>query len=194
MSDEQAMTGREKAVAIAKDVLEHVQTYHWSRGTYLSGSWYGGTHLTGDLQDHVEEVEKSCTMCLLGACLVSKARLFDAVPLAKLYRSYYDGAYVDHRSINPEREAIEPLLQDIFPSLELSKIESAFERRVMNDGCDDTTANWDLLRGAALFGRRLNDDADRVTAVMENIIANDGIFVVDPVTRDAYDAAVRSRP
>lgn len=186
MSNEQPTTNREKAVAVAKDVLKHVQTYRWIRGTYLAGTWYGGTPLTGDLQNHVEEVEKKCTMCLLGACLVSKARLFDDVSIDKMYKKYYVNDKLDYGVINPDRETIGPLLQDIFSLLELAKIESAFERRPLGAGCESTSETHEMLLGAAVFGMRIPDNVGRVTAVMENIIANNGTFVVDPATEVEY--------
>lgn len=187
MTNEAPMTNREKAVAIAKDVLKHVRDYRWFRGTYIHGSWRGEeAPWTGDLREHLDKVQEKCTMCLLGACLMSKARLFDAVPLDRLYKS--DSERVDevYNSINPDRGTIGLLLRDIFSPLELAKIESAFERRVMTDGVATTMATHDLLRGAALFGKKIVNDGDRVTAVMENIIANDGEFVVDPVTYTDY--------
>lgn len=192
MGNEQPMSSREKAVAVAKDVLKHVQTYHWSRGIYLSGTWWRGTPWTGDLRDHIKEVEDTCAMCLLGACLVSKARLFDDVAVNRLYNAYFVDSKLDYAFVNPSREVIGSLLRDIFSPLELAKIESAFERRVMDYdyGGDIPVDTHALLLGAAAFGRMFVDNADRVTAVMENIIANDGTFVVDPVTVAEYKTAL----
>lgn len=179
MSEAQ-MSKREKVVAVAKDVLKHVQTYHWCRGVYLSGSWRGVGPLTGDLQDNVSTVERLCSMCLLGACLVSKARLFNAVPMFNLCGG---SSY----SISVNRDDIDPLLQDVFSPLELSTIESAFERHPMGMWRAQTPSDRDLLRSAAIFGMRYVNDDDRVVAVMENIIANDGVFVVDLVSEADYD-------
>src|SRR4051812_46877020 len=76
---------RTKAVEVAKDVLKHLQDYQLVRGTYLEGyltdvdgPW------TGDLQQHLPAVEAECKMCALGACLLSRARVYDEVPAGEV--------------------------------------------------------------------------------------------------------------
>lgn len=187
MSGEQLTFNRERIVAIASDVLSRVRQYQWCRGTYLGGILRDTAPLEGDLQQHVDAVQQHCELCLLGACLVSKARLFNNVPIGTISREHRPAHTAPYVYVSADRTDIKKLLKDSFPPLELSKIESAFECEVMGDEAVFTDEEMSLLRGAAIFGKQYDDDdADRVMAVMENIIDNNGEFVVDPADEGTY--------
>ena len=96
-------------------------------------------------------------------------------------------------------------LEPIFDLLTLSMLENAFEVSHLNSPlmlirelgvpldtvevtlrhqCLNHEAVANLLRGAVLFGAHHDSKRDRVKAIMDNVIANSGIFVVDPITHD----------
>jgi hypothetical protein len=174
----------EKALAVAKDVLSHLNEYQLITGRYVVGT-IDSTKIVAetDLRSLVDTVQKECCVCALGACFLSKARLFDKVPANEILRPY-DWSTV--ASIDVRRPLIEKHLSDVFSPTQLNMIESAFEMRVRYHDMisEDEHAR---LRVASAFGQRfVGDKKARVIAVMQNIIDNGGTFVVDPVGLDEY--------
>jgi hypothetical protein len=167
---------RAKRVAVARDVIERIEAgkLRVATGGYLYIDEDAGPVDTdgliargGDLQPHVDEIERNCEVCALGAVLLSKARLMDAVPVAVLgHVGSYQGAF--HRS-----------LADVFDENTLLAIESAFEQGRFGD--------TDLSRGAAVFGDQFDDDAERCVAVMEKVIEGNGELAVPGMTEDEYE-------
>src|SRR4051794_28070782 len=93
-----------KPVLVAQDVLRHVNTLLLSRGTYISGYPTAASIKEGDLQDNVDVIEKDCTVCALGALLLSKARLFNDVPMTYLISNNWTSGYPEVRRINLLRD------------------------------------------------------------------------------------------
>ena len=120
-----------KAVAIAKDVLKWLGTqYIANSSTYTDATiWKRGRKTAptdGDLRDHIDKI-KSCKVCALGACVLSKARLFDKLPMAEVVFPGGDfGLWgnIAHREVD-----------EVFGEEQRMLIESAFERG--NMGNDD---------------------------------------------------------
>jgi hypothetical protein len=169
----------ERAVAVAKDVLEHLGVMNVEKGAYvrfLSDGYSDKRPLyesplyerKGDLQDHLDEVQEKCEVCALGACLLSKARLYDNIDMRKFVAMSPAGF-----------QEIRDMLNDIFDPKSMDLIETAFEKARFD------YSYYAFLRGsdeyreldeAIRFGQQFNCPKRRVTAVMLNIIKNNGFF------------------
>jgi hypothetical protein len=174
----------EKALAVAKDVLSRLSSYRLKTSEYVTGTVVTeGITSETDLQSVVDVVQQNCTVCALGACFLSKIRLFNKVPANEILRPY---SYGKRASINVGRRLIEKHLADVFSPIQLDMIESAFEMRVL-DNWTMSKDEGDLIRGASAFGQKFGHDRKaRTAAVMQNIIDNGGTFVVDPVSVAEY--------
>lgn len=169
---------RDKRIAIAADVIANVMT---GRYTTLTGNGYlvptgvgdktfSMENIDCDLQPHVDALAANCEVCLLGACLLSKARLFDGVPA---------GAFFDSRNFldSPDRSDVTVPLLDIFDDITMKRIESAFEGFSRGFGGQ----HYDRESSFGHFSSRYADTYEekgvlRVLAVMQNMITNDGEF------------------
>ena len=159
----------EKAVAVAKDVLKHLKALRIAQGYYINGDAL--PVMEGDLKDNLDTVQKKCRVCLLGACVLSKARLYDNVPLEELLFDSDAG-----KSLSADEDDTRSILQDVFDPEQMDLMEAAFEKTTcLAEDCTD----YALLVQAVDFGNRYEDRYDRVKAVMENIIANNGKFIVN---------------
>lgn len=167
-----------KAIAVATDVLSRLRYLNVKAEYYLySKEWHGeewqqrqdnsGLDREKDAQDDVRAYEKNCSVCALGACLLSYVRKYDNVKndeLLDICGNRHDIVY--------------DLLSDVFSEEQLSLIESAFEQD--SKGIFDT---WDELvvgegaDNAIAFGKRFTDDKKRLRAICKNIVANKGNFV-----------------
>lgn len=162
------MTNSEKRVAIARDVIQRLN----SDGSLLTAGHNGYICSpvkfpddSGDLKDRMEDIDQApCMVCALGATLLSKARLFNNVPLATIT----DNNYFLHVSGHTARQN----LRDVFPTLMLDMIEAAYEMRPMG--------TWlpEKLRKTVNFGTEIKDPKQRMIAIMQNIIDNGGEFIV----------------
>jgi hypothetical protein len=181
-----ALTKAEKAVAVAKDVLAQLRKPNCggmkvaNDGSYFATDFYlTDEDYKKDLQDILPKVlEEGCTVCARGAALISKARLFDKVPVIKITGDTWwnsGGIYVD-------QDDTAELLKGVFSKKTLHAIECAFEQ----DPCMDHSLPCEY--GAALFGRRYDDPVKRLAAIMRNIVKNNGEFVVKKVTEEEYNA------
>lgn len=194
MTDTVTPVEEPKGVQIAKDVLAQLAArdrYRLHRQHYiiftdhklhLRVRFGEGASVPKDLQQLLPEINAdNCTVCLIGACLLSKARLFDAVPTASISVLLLDGSRFD---------VFAPLFDGIFSDEELTLMECVFEGCLIQSSC---TADHDLIRAAVHLGRQIVDREEAVVAVMDNIIANAGRFVLAPMSRADFDAVHRRR-
>lgn len=144
----EAMTPEQKRVHIAQDTMQQIQK-----------GWITvqrGTYLDWDGGDDYEPGEE-CRACALGsifaACIARPELKLKAEP-------GYEG------DDNEQRVALSPY----FSEEQLMLIESAFEM-------DDFTYGDDGWEDAVDFGRMFNNDKDRLLAILQNIIDNNGEFV-----------------
>lgn len=168
-----------KAVQVARDVLAHMSCYNVRTGAYLTGIVPRQDVIKdGDLQDNLEQVATNCNVCALGAMLLSKARLYDDVPMRAVLgqgvMSDYKGPYL---SITMERRNVVGQLEDVFGWHQLAMIESAFEMKHMNT-TPMTAEQADRLCDAVNFGISYAPyhSHTRLKAIMENVIENNGVF------------------
>lgn len=174
------MTKKQKAnaVLVAQDVLKQLRRksvpLNVAKGYYMSFPNGDGPsdQDDGDLQACVDDIQKRCGVCARGALVLSKARLFDEVPL------YYLN--------NLQQWDTSQLLEDVWDEKQLCLIESAFELGKFE--CYGLSEK--LVYGAIVFGAQFPDSKKRLKAIMENVIENDGVFTVakgmaDEANRDA---------
>lgn len=187
-------------IAIAKDVLEllKIDEVKPKRGVYIdldvsSGDYparlleNGGYDGDYSVQQFLPYAE-TCTVCAIGSMVVSKCRINgDAEVL-----------YLDGVGSNAECGDSTPLyetLEKYFPHLQLSLIETAFETNDMmwddvqddfydnykqkneDDADEAENAYFELVESAIKFGRKYKKDSDRLVAIMQNIVKNEGVFV-----------------
>jgi hypothetical protein len=178
------MTGPQKRVAIAKDTIKWLGTkaIKMKPGTYFQLPRKAIKVQNGKLDDVLATVEKPCQVCALGSLFYSMVRRFDKVPVSicntmwEVDDIYAEG--VGHADIYIE-------LSKYFPRHQLSLIESAFEKRDMvevgdYDGIEVEVgmaglALEDTIDRAIDFARKKNA-TDRLRAIMNNIIENNGAF------------------
>lgn len=160
-----------KAVVIARDVLKHLRGLRLREGWYIKGSVCEDIS-EKSLKEHVDLVQKECEVCLLGACLLSKIRLYDEVDLDAISSrthkttSFCVDFYVD-------RDRALRLLFDVFSEEQMDLMETVFEKGIVPFFPE---AGEDELNRAVAFGQRYKTKKACVKAVMENVIANRGYF------------------
>ncbi len=149
-------------VEIAKDVLKHIGHFKVADKTgYVLGEYEAG--------DSVLECTKSCTVCALGAMFLTHLDNTDSLKVTPT-------GWFRIESFDVYEQ-----LSEVFTEEQLGLIEAAFE---CDWGCyyDDT---WDIENGfpedhpcfkAEAFGRSYTEPRERLVAIMENIIANEGTF------------------
>lgn len=161
MQTEENPSIAEMKIAIATDVIAQVKAekYYASKGVYFASTFTSVDPIKGELQEHLDDVlADGCQVCALGGIFLSKVRLFDNASIDDLNALRYDYnnevykvAILSHR--------MEDNLEEIFGREQLKMIEAAFE------GWDNVGSQWRYLC-----------PADRMIAIMENIIAHHGVF------------------
>lgn len=168
------MTRKQKAVAIAQDVLKRLKWLNVAEGYYI----YDGGHTNdlgdpisivpaGDAQTHVRKIEQSCQVCLLGACLLSKVRLFDKISTEMLDLS---------KGTPPD--TIEENLRDVFDVASLALMELVFEGNIIAADKSPThpVITFDEREAAERLHCEITEPKERVRIVMKNVIKNNGVF------------------
>ena len=146
------LTKAEMRVAIAEDVLKQLRAGKITLAHVYLRNKQDYRPLTPllrnahDLQEVVDKITKTCKVCQLGACLLSKARLFNKVPIDKLTSYNRESVFGTE---------VYEALSDVFSDSQLNKIENAFEDQREYSQESDKTA---------------------VEATMENIVRNRGTF------------------
>ncbi len=176
---------RRKVVAVAKDVLKQINSLKVKTGNgYVVPNNLvipGVDCDKDDLQKHVDTVQKKCTVCALGACIMSKARLYDNVLMNKVFdTNSFDGSLsIGYSDIN----SIKDMLTSVFSNLQMGMIESAFEKCQTGTGNhrDDDWSDWstkeqEQIDRAIKFGKKYRSDRKRLAAIMRNIVRNKGVF------------------
>lgn len=164
------MTRRERAVAVATDVIEQLDK---KRGSYrLNGGYLGqndGTALFpvgGDLQQCADQAQRSCSVCAIGALLISKARLFNHVPISRLAATNF---YGEPGQLGAGRDTIIELLDGVFTESQAAMIEAAFETT-------NVFTSMDASKAVAFGLQHQRSHKARLRAIMQNIVDNDGVF------------------
>lgn len=158
---------RDMRVAVAKDVLSqlNLNRYKPSPGVYLE---FDSNELPdvfqGELQQHLPNLlENPCNVCALGALFVSQVNLYDEFPASNLRLECSSESDEDCLSISPYE--LKENLNKIFDRDIKTRIENCFE--VRREFFEDT------------YLSEMNPEA-RMRMIMENIIANNGEFTIQP--------------
>lgn len=178
-----ALSPEEKRVAIARDAIAqiHEGRYRALRGIYFNLP-FDPEYRNRELRD-VLSVAPTCTVCGLGACFASVIRLDDALVVNAAEQVLY-GQVLNY---NKGDGAMGDRLKEFFTEYQLDLIECAFEMDDSNadslelDHDDDDGYVEGSDQGAADeaigFGKRHGNNPDeRLIAILENIVANDGTF------------------
>lgn len=169
---------RARRVAVAKDVIERIDLGKLmiTTGYYLDAEELEVIPDSEDLQGCVDTIELHCPVCARGALLLSKARLFNAVPMSSIIVTNDEDS--EAKWVHVARSDTVDLLADTFDVQTLALIEVAFEQ--------DT--NWAKTREgfkradprierALRFGCLHANPETRVYEVMANLIENNGEFI-----------------
>jgi hypothetical protein len=157
------MPDRTKCVAIAKDVLERLDYLNVYKGHYLALNQDVLLPEEGNAQDLLPQLEQNCQVCALGACFLSHIRLYDEVDIGEV--NWYGGSLSHRRTIISK-------LKKYFGESQLDMIETAFEGYVPRE----KEINFETLMGIHRFWRKFDNYTERLRAIMENIVSNNGEF------------------
>ena len=158
------LTPNERKVEIAEDVLQsiknqeftNIDTGHYVDNIYILYSNYQSQEIIS--KEQCKQIKKECSMCARGALLIGRIDRFNTLKWNDVYDSQVS-------TTNG--------LKGSFTQKELELIECACEQYAGFHKQDAEVA----LR-AEKFGDKFNDPVDRMIAICENIIENNGEFVV----------------
>lgn len=190
----------ESRVAVAKDALLQLRRQDVPFNVMPSQYFKWQVDLSippgDDLREHVDAVQKNCRVCALGALLLSYSRLHDGVvPMASLFPQDYNRRrehYVDGAcETSLHRVTIGLLLRPLFDDRTTTDIDRFFEGRsyafINPEGwakylaeVDGEFAGFDqeLAEITGDFASMRTVGASRMKAICENIVANDGEFLI----------------
>lgn len=176
----------ERAVAVAKDVLKHLDTLRMTQGDYLSGTLklpaeqIGKIDAGTQMQTLCDVATERCRVCAIGACFLSHVRLFNEVSLGDVLGRQmfeYRKADAEYLPFSIVDTVMRRYLDDYFGRQNLQLIEAAFER------CTGYAYGHHQAYDAVEFGAKFALATNRMQAIMENVIANNGTFI-PPITKD----------
>lgn len=170
----------ERAVMIAHDVLKFLEPpppdrkFNPATGDYVSptGNWcndgefYGSGRYKKDTdgKTRLERPDVKCEACAMGMLLIAHTLRYNEVSADKIYRA--NGT--DCRDI----------LSAHFDQETLMLIEAAFEQNYEFATSYDSEFDDDNPAvKAEEFGERYSKNDERLTAIMRNVIENNGVFV-----------------
>ncbi|RJQ26713.1 hypothetical protein C4577_02895 [Candidatus Parcubacteria bacterium] len=178
-------TNRAKAVALAKDVIKHLDDFkNIIVGKYVefveepgSTNEFKDLNAEKDVQEIIEPLSKKCEVCALGACFLSYIRLYDNVKFDSFYLrpSWVSYPYV----VSVDGFNLKNKLLTVFSKSQMFLIESAFEKKDMIDDCNQSYVGMtkNKIDDAVEFGRRYTSPRSRLLNIMKNIVTNNGMFV-----------------
>lgn len=168
------LTPDEKRVAIAKDVIDQItaEKYVASCGIYMSIDTNKEYKEDESLQKVLDK-EESCQVCAMGAIFASKVRLGNEFSVDQL-----NGWVGD---ISASDRDILKATDDIFSLEQMRLMEFCFE----NDDIDSyfwrtmERDDFNTLEAKCNdFYYSYDGDSDRMLAIMQNVIDNNGVFAL----------------
>lgn len=167
---------RAKRVAVMRDVLKQLDRKEMplvvAQGYGYLGGYADGELLEGSLQPHVDQLQKTCKVCMLGAAFLSFTRLYNGVPSAVVNDYGHSHGNFITISSDPMRSA----LSDVFDEFTLDLMESAFERCDMSGLTEGD--RLDACIKAGQYGLQFGSPEAAARAIAQNIVANDGEFIL----------------
>lgn len=169
------MSPAERRVAVAKDVLKHLNFFKVKDGnTYcFLDKLPKSIPNKGSMQDYMDKITntKRCEVCALGAMMLSHVRLFDKFDLDRMVKitDLPDAVRYLHLTY---WDAITALRENGFSLKDLDAIERAFEsRRCPNKNGIEINLNLPV------------NPAARLGKIMQNIVKNGGDFRPEQLTK-----------
>lgn len=173
-----SLSPKKRRVAIAEDVISGLAAKRLlaTCGSYITSAYaeieakegqsLGDDVEVCDLQKVIASTMKSCEVCAKGAMFIAAVEKFNNVKVLDL-----------QVGDNPLRkfdddEDVCTHLENYFSRDQLDLIEVAFEGSSMS--LDENTEECQV---ALAYQHRYTDVSDRMTAIMENIVKNNGTFV-----------------
>jgi hypothetical protein len=166
----------EKRVAVAKDVLAQLADkkhgYVATPGHYITPRFTLGENevLPDGLREALPFIQSEpCEVCGLGSLILSKARLYNKMDVDDVLKedSFFTGKFIFSGGQDS-------LLEDLFSITQITMIEDAFEQT--ETGWYGNCSESKRLK-AVEFGKRFDETEERLRAIMQNIIDNNGSFV-----------------
>ena len=175
---------RDRRVAVAKDVLLQLgradvplrmsKASRLCLTSYINGLMLD-VALDLSLKDQADTVQRTCTVCAMGALLLSKARLLDEIQMADVVIADTDnsGDPSEEIDIRVSRDAVCRLLGDTFDDNILDRVEAFFE------DCPTNMDPADYYReGISAYAKSMPAPRDRMVEIAKNIVRNRGEFIV----------------
>jgi len=181
------MKKNEKAVLIAKDVLERLEKgkLHLKRASGFIVINEKFPH-QGSLQENLDKAEANCKVCALGGMFLSYARLFNGIDCEEITTQNYLYSM-------PTFSDMKKHLGKAFSKKALALIEGAFETGLLRRGYEvDTNWSKNEMDGIEQYSKKLIKETRGIksrrkkaehilTRICENIIENNGKFVVPKI-------------
>lgn len=175
---EQTPEMKKLAVLVAKDVQRsmakddlnvrartgYVMPSYDTTETSIREKMHSDNTLAGNSKRQAKYLKKTCTVCGIGACVLSLISINNNYKFSKR-RSTENGIM--------SRFSIVKKLKDCFTEVQINQIESAFESNPW-DGWNQKCL------AAAGFGQQYYDPDQRLNAIMQHIIDNKGTINFDP--------------
>lgn len=150
------MSNKEK-INICKDVIAQINARKLKIDTGAYVNAVDDITVTGDPKIIIPFVQQHCSVCARGALMLRKFALYD-------YDCSIDTASVDQEDTRDQ-------LESIFDEEELNLIEAAFEGKDCSyNWCNQSEVNKADLEAAFIFYKDHKKPADRLIAIMQNII------------------------
>jgi hypothetical protein len=174
------LTRSERAVRVAQDVIKQVTAGAIIPvdGIYISSERVSmpSPVPVSDWQEVIVQFDKDsgcCNSCAIGAVLLSKIRKFNNCP------TDHDDSVYDLESITENHDFVMKQLSEVFDINTLRYMEYVFEGGdggIFSDGARITSDYHD--RVIAFRAKRDNDERKIMIAIMQNIIKNNGKFIL----------------
>lgn len=166
-----AATPAEKRAMIAQDVIDQLNA---GKYTAEGGTWAfidtGSKELAAEQQvcDLIADKNTECTCCALGALMLSEISINDKLTVEAADEEFWNNSLAI--GIREEGDR----LRDYFSDDQIRLIEIAFEL-----GCGEFSPQGDSEgdEAAVMFGEQYEEESDRLLAIMNNIIKNNGTFI-----------------
>jgi hypothetical protein len=159
------MTKAEARVTVAKDVLSQLRSSELigQCGTYVGGALHNIAYYNDVGADVREKLGREpCVVCAVGAAAIAFIKRFDGVKV------------IDDPEDGPRVPDPHEIAGKLFPPKMRDMMESAFETEYCNAA--ESNRRSDVLDRCIEFGARHYDDTNRLRAIFQNIIDNDGEF------------------
>lgn len=183
-----AMTQPERAVAVARDILANLPLYKFATSNYLRVTSQeaiiracgGAVWADADATPFVPAIRDNCEVCMLGAAMLSAIGLFDKFKLRDLVGSN------GYSAVDGGTAETYLTQNNVFSPRTTGLLECAFE---MSPAFRNHETTYHEANGAVVFGYGFASRAEAVAAAMENVIANNGEFVVPAASNYEVAAA-----